>query len=845
MGDTNEKNVILLSMSTLNSTAENYYYSVENEEKFIFCGRSQLEPGTKYIISHLARENKKLDRIVILETPESLIRNKLELIPVEYYKERIKNWLKGDEKWEYQDEEYQDAKFSDISEYFDQQWEDKKRSLNDKADNSSINKMIDEILKDISNCINPEESICSQKESKKVKLPSKKIERWEKNPMIRLLRKIDCSDEKYSILLNKTRKLNKKLVSLKEENEKLNSKVKKQEKEKETEKVRKYVKSRVICELYKLLEKNNVNESVKYSDSDISGLFCDVRIQNENDKQNSDDNYVTELINYLMFSDDESRNLKVNIYIDFQGGYRTFAVDVNAIIQLISGASGGREVEIKGRYLTAFNIKNAVNKIEEQSESYRKYRLITAMNAFKRYGRADDLLDYFGNGSEDNNIIKLIKDAADAISLCDVEKFDKTINDINNLDTSNIENPDMNIVFNDIKSDYEQLRAPEEHSELRYIKQISWCLEKGFIQQALTICEAKLPEVIVESGILYYENDETTADLFNKDRNLYNLKFDSLYKDAYQCRNVEHYFIKNYILHNNVNEKNKNKNLFKNKNYVEIKYNEVSHNHSELKSILRNTEYISSIINQYNYLANLRNDVNHSKVRDIKLDEIIEKLRKLCTDILLAVQPDNIDNSKKMCDSSQIIFNDDINMFIVKDDIEGYINIIKKLIDNNKYDKVRTLLMYAVPDIIVKSGIMYYGNKDEVEKAFNDKKENYGNMKNRNTNSYYLNTVLSEKKTNSEIMKTNLTENNDVGGLNLDQAWKIVSCYREYMSIMCEQKPENNIIKRYADTICCELNEAIINLKHNNKFMPSDIGHLSYNTHNKEFTFPKETAYVN
>ena len=36
------------------------------------------------------------------------------------------------------DAPYQDTKYSDISEHFDRQWEDKKRSLNDKADNSSI-----------------------------------------------------------------------------------------------------------------------------------------------------------------------------------------------------------------------------------------------------------------------------------------------------------------------------------------------------------------------------------------------------------------------------------------------------------------------------------------------------------------------------------------------------------------------------------------------------------------------------------------------------------------------------------------------------------------------------------
>ena len=155
--------------------------------------------------------------------------------------------------------------------------------------------------------------------------------------------------------------------------------------------------------------------------------------------------------------------------------------------------------------------------------------------------------------------------------------------------------------------------------------------------------------------------------------------------------------------------------------------------------------------------------------------------------------------------------------------------------------------MYAVPDIIVKSGIMYYGNTNKVKNAFNEKKKDYENEKTNNINFYYLNTVLPEKKTNSDIMKTNLTDDNDVVGL--DRAWKIVSCYRKFKSSICGQKSDNgeknhdDKVKEYANTICDEhgdLYKAIENLEGNNKFMPSDIGNLSYDPRKKVFTlFPK------
>ena len=68
----NGNNVLLLSMSTLNSKNQNKYFarSVQGEN-YLFTAVSQLEPGTKYIITKLAKQNRRLDEIIIIATPET------------------------------------------------------------------------------------------------------------------------------------------------------------------------------------------------------------------------------------------------------------------------------------------------------------------------------------------------------------------------------------------------------------------------------------------------------------------------------------------------------------------------------------------------------------------------------------------------------------------------------------------------------------------------------------------------------------------------------------------------------------------------------------------------------
>ena len=195
----------------------------------------------------------------------------------------------------------------------------------------------------------------------------------------------------------------------------------------------------------------------------------------------------------------------VHLYMDMQGGDRNAVSQMNAVAELLVR----QKVSIMGRFANDFEPKRQppLHTIREASREYRTYELISAMDIFSRYGWGDKLQQYFqGNyphDSRENRLVEAIKEASMAISRCNADGFDKAVRRIESLkseficietktgkEQSREENvSEMDVVYQDIYEDYKRLFKPE----YRYVEQIRWCLDKQFLQQALTILEAKMP----------------------------------------------------------------------------------------------------------------------------------------------------------------------------------------------------------------------------------------------------------------------------------------------------------------------------------------------------------------
>lgn len=295
---------------------------------------------------------------------------------------------------------------------------------------------------------------------------------------------------------------------------------------------------------------------------------------------------------------------EIELYINMQGGIRSTMMKMNAITELLET----QKVKVVGRYANNYNAREPQPyRSASVADDYKPYELVTAMTIFKKYGHGEKLLEYFRDASDDSfekKLAEAIKLAADSIQLCDVDGFDKAIETIREIDEIYEESkasPTLKIIYQDIKSDYKSILEAEH----KYVAQIRWCLEKGFLQQAMTILESKMPDEYVRSGIVYFcNNEEEKENVIKELEKIYSKKFvdnNKETKDAYMLKNVNHFLVSNLkrIFLNNDNK-------FKDFQSIPLYWGRGKNDKS-----FQNSVYDS--IGSYLYIKKIRNEMNHAQ----------------------------------------------------------------------------------------------------------------------------------------------------------------------------------------------------------------------------------------
>ena len=123
------------------------------------------------------------------------------------------------------------------------------------------------------------------------------------------------------------------------------------------------------------------------------------------------------------------------------------------------------------------------------------------IQSFLLYGRSESLMRYREShpdeiGSTGDRLLEQIRNISDAISLCDIVLFEKSLAEIRKLLDSNENHYDglLEIFRTNIQASYGDLL--QEGSTI--IDEIEWCVRKGFYQQAVSIIEARMPEYLYD-----------------------------------------------------------------------------------------------------------------------------------------------------------------------------------------------------------------------------------------------------------------------------------------------------------------------------------------------------------
>lgn len=394
----NEKNILICSISVLPRIVKtNHYYakidSIEQGNRlFVFEGKSQLEPGTKYFINRLALEGKKIDKILLHCTPEAANDKKINgRTSVEFYIDRLEDYIKGNEGF-----------------------------VKNGADNEGKQTSYVEIA-------GLDEEKCAGY------IPTTANGRclygeitgagWTPDP---------AWDE-------------------------MNGKI-------------------------EIIEQD--------ADTDNPNLNILTKFYDEIEKLSDDGEY------------------KVNIYLDAQGGQRSFFNMIYSLFSMFEPST----VSIREVCATDFSYDNSVHLVHTVTDEYRIIELVSAVNAFSHYGRGEMLEEYYNGlrrdlGHAERKIINAVKEISQSISVSNPVGFMDGLDHMRDALSGLSESRSiLALLKSNIQDKYGALLDMDRPTPLEII---SWCNKNKFTQQALAFIEDKMPGYILTT-ILRIQIDENS-----------------------------------------------------------------------------------------------------------------------------------------------------------------------------------------------------------------------------------------------------------------------------------------------------------------------------------------------
>lgn len=237
---------------------------------------------------------------------------------------------------------------------------------------------------------------------------------------------------------------------------------------------------------------------------------------------------VDDIIPGIILAMNQLRELKdksndFNLYIDMHGGPRNTQMTFQTILSLLKHES----IYPSSIYTIIMN-KSKPNTIKDDTKYFDYIDFVSGMNEFLNFGKPISIKSL--NNLNDLSLRDFTEKAnqiADALTLCDMSAFQKSLEDMSNwLNNREIKQDSLLELFiKNIRMDYGVL-LKEDHD---VIDEIQWCLTKGYLQQALTLIESKMPEELFKKGIFSY--DENLMVEIKKDSDKSKIKI----KDAIAC----------------------------------------------------------------------------------------------------------------------------------------------------------------------------------------------------------------------------------------------------------------------------------------------------------------------
>lgn len=219
-----------------------------------------------------------------------------------------------------------------------------------------------------------------------------------------------------------------------------------------------------------------------------------------------------------------SAGKKVVLHVDLTGGMRNVNMMMLDIIRLLEYSG----IEI-GRLIYSYYDREKNNGfIHEINNIYELPQLISGVEEFINFGSVEALKKYYAIckypiSARLQNLVDAMKYFSEEIKLCHTNEFKKSIKRLHDAINDFEVNPDnvqdifMARLMGRIREEYEDLIATRGADDLKIIR---WCVDRGYLQQALTLYTERVPEYLGDNGFLHLSkaNLQILDELVAKDK---------------------------------------------------------------------------------------------------------------------------------------------------------------------------------------------------------------------------------------------------------------------------------------------------------------------------------------
>jgi len=338
-----------------------------------------------------------------------------------------------------------------------------------------------------------------------------------------------------------------------------------------------------------------------------------------------DDRKNMKNLHQLLSSMTDSADDEIRLYVDIHG----FTPEESYIfLSFFFALSDSRHSNIRIESINSLSdIPNGfLYRISDARKRYNVERLLSGMNAFSKYGKADMICDYWKeskiNSPSIERMIYAMNSIDVGISLCNIDVLEKGIrmfssimNTKEELGSGSEEEMFLMTLKQGIIADYGPLIASPD-GNFSYLDLVRWAFNKELYQQTLTIIESRMPLYFVNNGLFYYAKDESSQRDFLAALNAY--YWDAAPKDRWCFNDISHFFVKLYG--RSVMNLNTDKNANKDQVYLDFRVAQVFDQEKmgalTAYSVIDDRQVFYNLMRAYYDVGNLRNQINHAHLEN-------------------------------------------------------------------------------------------------------------------------------------------------------------------------------------------------------------------------------------